>query len=61
MLTYERYAEIVSVLTGAVDSGLDYLLSVNNNLRLIVEGARTLHDNEQEYVLNLIKLLNSKH
>lgn len=51
----------VSVLTGAVDSGLDYLLSVNNNLRLIVEGARTLHDNEQEYVLNLIKLLNSKH
>lgn len=61
MLTYERYAEIVSVLTGAVDSCLDYLLSVNNNLRLIVEGARTLHDNEQEYVLNLIKLLNSKH
>ena len=61
MLTYERYAEIVSVLTGAVDSGLDYLLSGNNNLRLIVEGARTLHDNEQEYVLNLIKLLNSKH
>lgn len=33
----------------------------NTTLRLIVEGARTLHDNEHEYVLNLIKLLNSKH
>ncbi len=54
--------------TGVVPSTIDKEVSKiaqtvfdNQNIRMIVEGARTLHDNEQEYVLNLIKLLNSKH
>jgi len=51
----------VSVLTGQVTNGLDHELSLNNNLRLIVEGAKRLHSTEQEYVINLINLLNSKH
>ena len=58
----------VSRGTGIVPSTIDKEVSKiaqtvfdNQNIRLIVEGARTLHDNEQEYVLNLIKLLNSKH
>ena len=45
-------AEIAELVNSIID---------NTTLRLIVEGARTLHDNEQEYVLNLIQLLNSKH
>lgn len=44
-----------------VKNVIDYEVSMNNNLRMIVEGARNLHANEQEYVINLIKLLNSKH
>ena len=51
----------VSILTGQKTDGFDYEVSLNNNLRLIVEGAKSLHANEQEYVINLIKLLNSKH
>lgn len=51
----------VSVLTGQKTDGLDYELSLNNNLRLMIEEGKKLHANEQEYVVNLIKLLNSKH
>lgn len=51
----------VSVLTGQKTDGLDYELSLNNNLRLMIEEGKKLHANEQEYVINLIKLLNSKH
>jgi len=51
----------VSVLTGQKTDGLDYELSSNNNLRLMIEEGKKLHANEQEYVINLIKLLNSKH
>lgn len=51
----------VSILTGQKTEGLDYELSLNNNLRLMIEEARKLHENEQEYIVGLIKLLNSKH
>ena len=51
----------VSILTGQKTEGLDYELSLNGNLRLMIEEARKLHENEQEYIVGLIKLLNSKH
>ena len=69
----EKIANFLSVpveylKTGVVPSTIDKEVSKiaqtvfdNQNIRMIVEGARTLHDNEQEYVLNLIRLLNSKH
>lgn len=51
----------VSVMTGQKTDGLDYELSLNNNLRLMIEEAKKLHENEQEYIVGLIRLLNSKH
>lgn len=51
----------ISVLTGAVNSGIDYVLAVNNELRLIVEDVQKLKKEQQKYILDLIRLLLSKH
>lgn len=51
----------VSVLTGQKTDGLDYELSLNNNLLLMIEEGKKLHESEQEYIIGLIRLLNSKH
>lgn len=45
----------VSVLTGAVDSGFDYLLSMNNDLRLVIEEAKDMRRDDLQFLLEFIR------